>query len=360
MTSLIKHSLPLPIQDLDLILAETASLWEEMRGQSVFITGGTGFFGCWLLESFCHINRKLDLEARAFVLTRNPKAFLEKCSHLNTESSLTLLAGDVSTFQFPEGDFQYVIHAATETSVNSSLESQRTLLHNIVGGTERVLQFSAARKTRKFLLTSSGAVYGKQPSDISHLPETYTGAPDPLHAASSYGEGKRMAELLCALYGPSHNLQCKIARCWAFCGPHLPLDKHFAIGNFIADVMAGRAIQIKGDGTTRRSYLYAADLAIWLWTMLFRGPTLLPVNVGSGFDVSILKLAETVARVLNPAIKITIAQPPTPGEAPSRYVPSVARAKDLLGLSPIINLEDSIYRTAFWQGWRRDIDARVY
>jgi len=319
-----------------------------MRGQSLFLAGGTGFFGCWLLESFCHINRVIGLNARVTVLTRNPEAFLAKCRHLTDDPAIVFIPGDIRDFRFPAGDFPYVIHAATETSTGSSAEAQHNLLGSITGGTERLLQFASAHGTRKFLLASSGAVYGPQPAQISHLPETYSGAPDPLAVASAYGEGKRLAELLCAIYGSRYGIECKIARCWAFSGPHLPIDRHFAIGNFIGDALAGRPIRLNGDGTPRRSYLYASDLAIWLWTMLFRAPPLIPINVGSDSDVSILELARMVAASLNPGIAIEAGRPASPGVPASRYVPSVARAQELLGLRQTISLEEGICRTADW------------
>lgn len=133
-----------------------------------------------------------------------------------------------------------------------------------------------------------------------------------------------------------------------FCGPHLPLDEHFAIGNFIGDVLAGRPIQIQGDGTPRRSYLYAADLVIWLWTLLFKAPSLMPFNVGSANDVSILELAKVVAATLSPGTNIQVARQAAPGTAPARYVPSVDRARQVLGLREITTLEDSIRSTAAW------------
>jgi dTDP-glucose 4,6-dehydratase len=225
------------------------------------------------------------------------------------------------------------------------------MLSTIIAGTERALQFAAACGARKFLLTSSGAAYGPQPSTMTHVPETWLGAPDPLSPASVYAEGKRTAELLCALYHRNGSLECKIARCWAFCGPHLPLDQHFAIGNFIGDVLAGRPIQIQGDGTPRRSYLYAADLAIWLWTILFRAPSLTPINVGSDQDVSILELAQTVTATLNPETEIRTAREPVPGAPPLRYVPSIDRARDLLRLDVTVDLAESIRRTAQWHGY---------
>lgn len=337
---------PLSAQDLNLILEHTAPLWDEARSQRIFITGGTGFFGCWLVESFCHCNRQLGLNAQIVVLSRNPAAFAEKCPHLASDPAVTLHAGDVRAFEFPGGEFSHIVHAATDTSAQAARAPQE-LLSAIVDGTERVLQFAGACGARNLLLTSSGAVYGKQPPTMTHVPESWAGALDPSDPGSAYGLGKRQAELLCQQH-QSGNLACKIARCWAFCGPHLPLHQHFAIGNFIGDVLAGRPIQIRGDGTPRRSYLYAADLAIWLWTMLFRAPALTPINVGSDRDLSILELARTVAATLDAEAEVQVAQEAVAGAPVARYVPSVELAKQLLGLREIVGLEEAIRRTAAW------------
>ena len=339
---------PLPRQDLELILEHTAPLWEEVRGSRIFLTGGTGFFGCWLVESFCFVNHLLGLGAEATILTRSPEAFAQKCPHLASDTAVTLQAGDVRSFLFPEGEYRYVIHAATDATAKQAAEAPLEMLSTIIAGTEHTLEFADTHGTGKFLLTSSGAVYGKQPPEMTHVPESYAGAPDPVNPANVYAEGKRTAELLCALYQKRDRLDCKIARCWAFCGPHLPLDQHFAIGNFIGDVLAGGPIQIQGDGTPRRSYLYAADLAVWLWTILLRAPALVPFNVGAARDVSILELAQTGAMTLNPQTEIRVARQIVPGAAPLRYVPCVDRARAVLGLRPTIGLEEGIRRTARW------------
>jgi len=341
--------MPSPLErDLEMVRKRTEHLWEPMRGQQVFLTGGTGFFGCWLVESFCHVNRALDLDAHISILTRSPEGFARKCPHLATDHAVSLQEGDVRNFDFPEGDYRFVIHAATEASAKQSAEAPLEMLSTIVEGTKRTLEFAASHGTQAFLLTSSGAVYGKQPGEMTHVPETYLGGPDPLDAASVYAEGKRLAEQLCSQYSKRYGIGAKIARCWAFCGPHLPLDAHFAIGNFIGDVLAGRTIEIKGDGTPRRSYLYAADLAVWLWTMLFRAPELVPFNVGSAQDLSILELAELVTRTVGANKEIRVAQRPAQGAEPARYVPCVDRARELLGLEAWTPLEDAIKRTADW------------
>jgi nucleoside-diphosphate-sugar epimerase len=339
---------PLPAADLDHILSETRPLWDEMRNKRIFLTGGTGFFGCWLLESFSHINRKLSLNAHATVLTRDPAAFARKCPHLASDQSLSFIAGDVRSFTFPDCDFPYIIHAATETSGTQAAERPLEMLTTIIDGTARILDFANTHGARKLLLTSSGAVYGKQPTSLTHVPEEYLGGPDPVDPTSVYAEGKRISEQMCALQSTHSSIEIKIARCFAFVGPHLPLDAHFAIGNFIEDVLAGRPIKINGDGTARRSYLYASDLAIWLWTMLFQAPSMAPVNVGSADDLSIFELAQAVVESLNASTEIHVAKTPTPGAEVARYVPSVSRASSMLGLHQTVSLHEAIRRTADW------------
>ena len=338
----------LPAVDLQFINAATADLWEQLRGQRLFITGGTGFFGCWLLESFCAANRAFSLNARATVLTRNPEAFKKKAPHLAGDTAIELVAGDVRTFDFPAGEFAFVVHAATQSNSAEFHGTDLEMFDTIVDGTRRTLQFARHRGARKFLLLSSGAVYGEQPTEIAHIEESYRGAPKLTGPAAPYAEGKRAAELLCEFHARESGVECKIARCFAFVGPHLPLDAHFAIGNFIANALRREAIQIKGDGTPLRSYLYMADTMVWLWTILFRGPSLRAYNVGSENAVSIAALARTVADTLAPGLELTIARKPAPGALAPRYVPSTRAARHELGLTENVTLREAILRTADW------------
>jgi dTDP-glucose 4,6-dehydratase len=179
---------------------------------------------------------------------------------------------------------------------------------------------------------------------MTHIPEEYNGAPDPLDPKSAYGEGKRLAEHLCSLYADAH-LQPKIARCFAFVGPYLSLDIHFAIGNFIRDALNGGPILVKGDGTPRRSYLYAADLAIWLWTILFRGHSLRPYNVGSDKWFSIKEVAQCVSEQFHPAPAIEIRGTSDPQQPAQHYVPDISRSIGELGLEVETDLASSIQKT---------------
>jgi nucleoside-diphosphate-sugar epimerase len=331
--------------DFDHILSHTDGLWEDFRDQRIFLTGGTGFFGRWLLESLLCASDLFRLKSEVTVLTRSPDAFARNFPDLAGHPLVKLHYGDVRNFTPPPGRFSHIIHAATDARVPAEIDSSLMMLDTIVDGMRHVLDFAGQSGVRKILFTSSGAVYGRQPPGLSHIPEDYQGGPDSLSLHSVYGEGKRIAELLCSLYAEKFGFEAKIARCFAFIGTGLPLDAHFAIGNFIRDARGGGPIKIKGDGSALRSYLYAADLSIWLWTILVRGQTRHPYNVGSPDYCSISELAQKVARLYgNVAVERSL--PCRSDVAPERYVPDVTRAADELGLKAWIPLDLALQRMA--------------
>ncbi len=344
---------PIPQADLLAILEQTRDCWEQTRGERIFITGGTGFLGAWLLESFAVIRRELKLDTRMTALSRRPDAFRAKMPHLFAEDcGIDLIAGDVRDFAFPDGAYKYVIAGATEASAKQLAENPGEMFSTIVAGIQRTIEFARTHGTKRLLQTSSGAVYGKQPSDVVMLPEEFMGGPDPMAVRSVYGEGKRISELLGALAEREYGIEHVSARIYAQGGAHLPLDIHYALGNFIRDALRGGPVVIEGDGTPTRSYMYAGDSTAWMWTMLFRAPSGQAYNLGSPESMSIRELAEAVRETLAPLMEIQVRQKPTPGGPISRYVPSIDRAKRELGVRMTVSLTETIRRTAEWYGWK--------
>jgi dTDP-glucose 4,6-dehydratase len=156
---------------------------------------------------------------------------------------------------------------------------------------------------------------------------------------------KRMAELMCVTSG----LDCVIARGFAFVGPYLPLTDKFAVGSFIRDALAGGPIRITGDGTPVRSYLYAADLAIWLLTLLVKAKACRPYNVGSDSAIALADLAYAVGRGSDNPVSVKLGRSRR-NMAAERYVPSIRRVHDELGLTVRISLDAALRRTTAWAG----------
>lgn len=338
----------IPSDDLDLVVHAVGSRWECLRGQCLLLTGGTGFIGKWLLATFLRANRMLELSARIIVLSRKPNAFLQQFPEFQGGKEIEWLTGDIRHIS-PDlaGDCAFAIHAATDVVASSSPSDT---LDTCILGTRRILDaMMPGTAIRRVLLLSSGAVYGSTPPELDVIPETWLGAPNTLMSTSAYGEGKRVSELICAIAAAAQpNLEIPIARCFSFVGPHLPLDRQFAIGNFIRAALCGEDVQIQGDGTARRSYLYAADLALWLWCLLFEGQSLRAYNVGGTESLSIAELAQRVLSVLDAPGRVHIARQTVAGVAVQKYVPDVHRIQDELALPVALSLDEAIRRTALW------------
>ena len=334
-------------RDLDEALDHARPALTALDGASLFVTGGTGFFGTWLLALLVHARERLGLRLAITVLSRDPEAFRRKASRLAT--SVSLWQGDVRYFEFPPGRFTHIVHAATQTDAAADRDAA-TLIDTIVGGTRRVLDFALATGVKRLLYVSSGAVYGRQPVDVDGLSEDYLGACDSLDPRSAYGQAKRLAEQMCVCASVGTVLEPVVARAFAFVGPGLPLDGHFAIGNFIRNAVAGHAITVSGDGTPQRAYLYAGDLAAWLITLLARGARGSAYNVGSDAAVGIADLARKVAALVPQAGPVTILGQPNAGAPRTRYVPSIDKACRDLGLDVWTDLDEAIRRTAAHAG----------
>lgn len=331
--------------DLDGIDAALAPLWPRLSGARIFMTGGTGFIGRWMLEALV----RSGTDAEVTLLSRNPSGFEARAPHL--AGRFRFVTGEIDSFTVPAGNFTHVIHGATDASAELNANDPRRMFDTIVAGTRRSLDLAVERKAQRFLFMSSGAVYGVQPWEETHVAEDWRGGPDIRDPKSAYGEGKRAAETLCAIYGKQFGLDVVTSRIFALLGPLLTLDIHFAAGNFIRDAMEGRTIRVQSAGTAVRSYLYAADLTIWMWTLLLAAQPGTVYNVGSEEAVSIAELARRTAAVLGgPGVEIL--GRPDPGWNPGRYVPSAAAIRRDLGLTPTVGLDEAIRRTALSNGWK--------
>lgn len=312
----------------------------------LFLTGGTGFLGKAVLRKLTEL-AKSEQVAAITILSRDPDTFLRRYPEFSRSANVSFVEGDILTWRFHDEKYTHVIHAATDTN-NQTVANSLQYFDEIVMGARRVLDFAVSCGAKRFLLTSSGAVYGTQPADLEVIPETYLGAPSTVDPKTVYGQAKRAAEQLCRIYYDQFGLDCTIARCFSFVGDYMPLDGQYAIGNFIRDALSHEVDQVTvlGDGTPVRSYLHTDDLADWLLRILQEGKPCYPYNVGSDEAIAIADLAYLVRDLLAPHKRVVISKQRRDFPGRSRYVPSIARIRQGLGVRIGKSLSESIEATS--------------
>lgn len=318
--------------DLESIAQFDPGMWDLLRNKKIFATGCTGFIGTWIIYSFLHVNKKFNLGAELHCLTRNKARNQEKFP------GVQFIEGDIETFQFPAGKYEFIIHGATEVASYQQGSSQSSLLDVSYLGTKRILEFAKKAVSQKILFLSSGAAYGNQPLELSLLSESYAGAPDITQTKSTYGEAKRLGELL--LFNDS--ISATSARIFATCGPFLPQESKYAFSNFLQSILSDSKIQITSNGKTTRSYLYIGDLTLWLWILLLKGKDKEIYNVGSEEEISVLELAQRMQSTLKSQVEIEVLGK----EAEySRYIPSNKKIREEFKIDQLTPLEVGIKKS---------------
>jgi dTDP-glucose 4,6-dehydratase len=335
-------------RDIQAILAAPGIDWTALRAGKLLITGGTGFIGHWLVETLTTANRVLALDLQLDLVTRNAATFARRRPHLAENPAVRIIESDVRKLR-RHTPYTHIVHAAADASAQLNENAPYTVFQTIVHGMENILDIAQAKKVAKVLFLSSGAVYGQQPPECTHVPEEATFGPDPQNPRNTYAEAKRAAEMLGSIYRAQYALDVVSARIFSLLGPLLPLDIHFAAGNFIRDALRGDVLRVHGDGRPVRSYLYPGDLVHALLLLLTRPTRHTAYNLGSEHALSIAELAQRIADLIGNG-RITIAQKSDPGWNAGRYVPDTRRIREEFGFTPRISLEKAILRTALWHG----------
>lgn len=257
------------------------------------------------------------------------------------------LVWDVTTKCDFKPDYSLLIHAATPASAElNTFRPEEMFLMNVTAMTN-VIEFASRHDNPPVVLfTSSGAVYGDMPPSLERIPEDWPIATHSQEVSSAYARGKIEAERMLQEATQAGKCVGLIARMFAFSGVHLPIDRHFAIGNFIRDAVHSRAITIRSDGSSIRSYMDGTDMASWLLRVIESGTSDEIYHIGSERSISIQDLASVVAtryeQLTNHEVSIEILGQSSPLDGVSRYVPSTAWTRERLGLAETVSLEESI------------------
>lgn len=340
---------PLPERDLLECARQLHGIAAELDGAHVLVAGAGGFVGGWLVEAILVLAQTARIRLTITALTRSLATYRTAHPHLNHESRLRLVEADLCdpNCLSEVSGVTHVIHAASMVNQQANPAQAIEALDVIGAGTANLARWATRNACRRFLYLSSGAVHGPSSEIPTPTREDAPCGPIVLDETAAYGVGKRLAELLACLHTRNSATETVIARIWSCVGPRLPLRGHFAIGSFVADALAGRPITVTGDGADVRSYLYAGDLAVWLWTLLMRGDAGRPYNVGSDAPITILELARMVdASVGSAGVEVRGSRPA--GRPSSHYVPDISQARSSLGLEPRITLDEGIRRMVAW------------
>lgn len=318
---------------------------DSIRGQSVLVTGASGFVGSALMRIGLLLNDDFSAGLTLHLGVREPTEFMKQLANVRSDIVLTkAVVGEKIALENP---VDMIFHCATPASAELNVSDPLAMFNlNLASANWIIEDVRLLANCPKVLFTSSGAVYGPQPMNLELIPETYTGGPDTTSSKSAYAEGKRVAEFLFSEAGRKGLLKPLLGRLFAFSGEGLPQNRHFALGNFVRDARSKNVVTVRGSGLDVRSYLDSKDMAIWLFKMASLENINTPLNIGSSSAISIASLAHKVQQraeiVLNRRVEVEVLGEKNALDGANYYVPSTLLTKKTLAVEEWTSIDNSI------------------
>jgi nucleoside-diphosphate-sugar epimerase len=331
------------VSDLEEVVSTSAESLKKLANSRILITGATGFIGTWISSTLMEANERYSLNLELTIITRSQFLATEKLN-LGLLDKVQFIEHDVrNTFPRELGSFDFYIHGATPSNAITGSNNSELVVDSSVKGLKNLLELIRRGNTVPTVMhLSSGAVYGDASLKLRSIPENESVVHSPSNL-NPYMFAKIETEKLILEATEKNYIKGTNPRLFAFAGPHIPLDQHFAVGNFLRDRLANMEIEIIGNLGTVRSYMYPTDMCNWLLALLVN-PTLETIHVGSPSPITMDQLARTISECTE-GIGV---RHETIDSKPSHYVPEIFKTLKFLKVVQKVKLEDAIVR---WWEW---------
>lgn len=255
--------------DLENICFRSNIDFSRFSGKTIMITGAAGLIGYTLTSALLYYGTKTDNPPKIVALVRNQEKAEKKFFHQKSDN-LELLTADITDDIKYDKKVDYIIHAAAQTSSKAFINRPVEVVTDAVKGMINVLKFATEKKVSSFVFLSSMEVYGT-PMNDEKIDENHNTNIDTTSVRSGYPESKRLCENLCCAYSSEYNLPAKIVRLTQTFGPGVEYNDGRVFAEFARCIIEKRNIILHTKGETKRNYLYTADAATAIFTILLDG-----------------------------------------------------------------------------------------
>ena len=315
---------------------------QVLKNTEILVTGGTGFFGKWIVKIITYLNDNLAFNIKLYLVARNNSSYINNI--VENRNDIFFIKNDIRNLREIPSTIEYIIHTAATPDNSVHMSNPIEVMDIISNGTKQVLDLALGLDNiKKILNISSGQVYGTLRSN--KISEANVGILDTNSVNSIYPEAKRYSETLSFAYKSLYKLPIVQVRPFSFVGPYMGLEKPWAINNFIKDAIKFKKIRILGNGKPIRSYMYPTDMAWWILNMLVDSKNGVVYNLGSQEGISLEELAIKIKNKIGMEVNIEILNM---NDESSIFVPDESLVKNRLGLDIKVGIDEALDRTIDW------------